>query len=212
MTAPRARIRTALAGMFALLLALPSGAATARDTSPAPSAAPGEPTYLFVMSAPSGSVDADTLTLRGVPALIWFTDRPYREAGQVEPTMLEVFWPDIVAAFEGVAPNAVLSVLGDDAVTNTVIRIVGVDSVTRDASGTADDVVLRYAVVDGEMPTGEIGAASLFIDTVTGSILRSAPGCRSAAIVATDGPMPQTGEAGVRSRGPAACTDRATRA
>ncbi|MFO1540576.1 MAG: hypothetical protein ACKOTZ_09080, partial [Chloroflexota bacterium] len=53
---------------------------------------------------------------------------------------------------------------GDDAVTNTVIRLVGVDSVTRDASGTADDIVLRYTVVDGAMPTGEIGAASLFVD------------------------------------------------
>ncbi|MFO1539211.1 MAG: hypothetical protein ACKOTZ_02005, partial [Chloroflexota bacterium] len=46
----------------------------------------------------------------------------------------------------------------------TVIRLVGVDSVTRDASGTADDIVLRYTVVEGAMPTGEIGAASLFVD------------------------------------------------
>ncbi|MFO1539890.1 MAG: hypothetical protein ACKOTZ_05500 [Chloroflexota bacterium] len=151
---------------LALALLLPASGALAQDASPAPSVAPEEPSYLFVMSAPSGSVDAETLTLRGVPAVTWFTDRPYRQAGQISPATFEGFWPELVAAFDGVAPNAVLSVLGDDAVTNTVIRLVGVDSVTRDASGTADDIVLRYTVVEGAMPTGEIGAASLFVDEV----------------------------------------------
>ena len=167
MTGSRTRIRAALAGVFALALLLPASGALAQDASPTPDA----PTYLFVMSAASGSVDAETLTLHGVPALVWFTDRPDRAAGQLAPETFEAAWPDIVAAFEGVAPNAVLSVLGDDAVTNTVIKLVGVDSVTRDASGTADDVVLRYVLVDGEMPTGEIGTASLFIDDLGGSAL-----------------------------------------
>ena len=162
----RARIRAALAGALALALLLPAGAVSAQDASPAASPAAEAPTYLFVMSAASGSVDAETLTLHGVPAVVWFTDRPARDAGQVLPDVLERAWPEIVDAFDGVAPNAVLSVLGDDAVTNTVIKLIGVDSVTRDASGTADDVVFRYTIVDGELPAGEIGVASLFIDNL----------------------------------------------
>ena len=166
MTASRAHIRATLAGALAFALLLPAGAAVAEDASPAASPVAEAPTYLFVMSAASGSVDTETLTLHGVPALIWFTDRPARDAGQVLPDVLESAWPEIVAAFDGVAPNAVLSVLGEDAVTNTVIKLIAVDSVTRDASGTADDVVFRYTLVDGELPEGEIGVASLFIDDV----------------------------------------------
>lgn len=156
-----------LAPLLALALLVPAGAVHAQDASPAPSSAPEEPTYLFVASAPSADADGETLTLRGVPAVTWFTDRPYRQAGQISPAMLEGFWPELVAAFDGVAPNAVLSVLGADGVTNTVIKLIGVDSVTRDASGTADDIVLRYRLVEGEMPRGEIGVASLFIDDLT---------------------------------------------
>ena len=53
-------------------LLVPAGAALAQDASPAPE----DPTYLFVVSAPSGTVDAETLTLHDVPSVTWFTDRP----------------------------------------------------------------------------------------------------------------------------------------
>ncbi|MFO1539135.1 MAG: hypothetical protein ACKOTZ_01625, partial [Chloroflexota bacterium] len=73
------RIRAAFAGALALARLRPPSGALAPVGAPAPSAAPEEPSYLFVASAPSGSVDAETLTLRGVPAVTWFTDRPYRQ-------------------------------------------------------------------------------------------------------------------------------------
>ena len=156
------RIRAALAGVLALAFLLPAGAVSAQDASPVPEDA----SYLFVVSAPSGMADGATLTLHDVPTVTWFTDRPYRAAGQISPAMLDGFWPELVAAFDGVAPNAVLSVLGQDAVTNTVIELTGVDAVTMDETGSVADIVLRYTVVDGELPTGEIGVASLFIDDV----------------------------------------------
>ena len=167
MTGSRSRSRTRrIAGLATSLLALallvPAGSALAQDASPAPE----EASYLFVLSAPSGVADGETLTLHDVPAVTWFTDRPDRQAGQISPAMLDGFWPELVAAFDGVAPNAVLSVLGQDAVTNTVIELTGVDAVSLDETGSVADVVLRYTVVGGELPTGEIGTASLFIDNV----------------------------------------------
>lgn len=162
MTASRIRPIRALAGVLALALLVPAGGAVAQDASPAAE----EPSYLFVVSAPSGMADGATLTLHDVPTVTWFTDRPYRQAGQISPAMLDGFWPELVAAFDGVAPNAVLSVLGEDAVTNTVIALTGVEAVTPDDTGATADVVLRYTVVDGELPTGEIGVSSLFIDNV----------------------------------------------
>ena len=162
MTGSRTRIRAALAGVFALALLLPASGALAQDASPAAE----EPSYLFVVSAPSGMTDGATLTLHDVPTVTWFTDRPYRQAGQISPAMLDGFWPELVAAFDGVAPNAVLSILGEDAVTNTVIELTGVEAVTPDDTGATADIVLRYTVVDGELPPGEIGTASLFIDGV----------------------------------------------
>ncbi len=39
--------------------------------------------YLFVLSATSGSLKGDTLTLNGVPNVIYFTDRPARKVGHI---------------------------------------------------------------------------------------------------------------------------------
>jgi len=39
--------------------------------------------YLFVISGTSGSLDGDTLTLNGVPNVIYFSDRPARKAGHM---------------------------------------------------------------------------------------------------------------------------------
>ena len=41
------------------------------------------PQFLFVMSAVSGSFDGETLTLTGVPSVVYFSDRPYRIAGHM---------------------------------------------------------------------------------------------------------------------------------
>ncbi len=39
--------------------------------------------YLFVISGTSGSLKGDTLTLNGVPNVIYFSDRPNRIAGHL---------------------------------------------------------------------------------------------------------------------------------
>jgi len=51
-----------------------------------------EPRYLFVISGTSGSLDGDTLTLNGVPNVIYFSDRPARIAGHISLEKFVYSW------------------------------------------------------------------------------------------------------------------------
>ena len=48
--------------------------------------------YLFVMSGTSGSLDGDTLTLNGVPNVIYFSNRPVRKAGHLSVAEFIEMW------------------------------------------------------------------------------------------------------------------------
>jgi len=64
-----------IVGIFTVMLTLVTGLVFAEhviDDSKKPS-------YLFVLSATSGSLKGDTLTLNGVPNVIYFSDRPIRK-------------------------------------------------------------------------------------------------------------------------------------
>ncbi|TDI91159.1 MAG: hypothetical protein E2O72_02580, partial [Candidatus Dadabacteria bacterium] len=39
------------------------------------------PRYLFTLASASGTFEGDTLTLKGVPLVVYFSDRPVRVAG-----------------------------------------------------------------------------------------------------------------------------------
>ena len=68
-----------ITGITAVICLLFIGAASA-DHAIDDSKNPG---YLFVISASSGSHDGDKLTLKGVPSVLYFADRPERKAGHV---------------------------------------------------------------------------------------------------------------------------------
>jgi hypothetical protein len=73
------------------------------------------PSALFSQSADAGTLkpaggDRMTLTLRGVaPQLVWFQDRPNRDAGQLSTGDLVSGWAKL--GFAADAPNAVLTLL-----------------------------------------------------------------------------------------------------
>jgi len=135
-----------------LLLALPL-ATVAQDASPAESPDADEGTFLFVLSGTSGSVDGDTLTLEGVPAIVTFSDRPERIAVDDPLDALA----DAGDAFADDPPNAVLSVLTDEGITNVVLELT---SATFDGSTAS----FGYGVLAGDAPEGDFGPASLFVD------------------------------------------------
>ncbi len=77
-----------IAGIFAVMLTLATGLVFAEhviDDSK-------NTGYLFVISGTSGSLDGDTLTLNGVPNVIYFTDRPARKVGHLSLKKFVEMW------------------------------------------------------------------------------------------------------------------------
>jgi len=84
--------------------------------------------YLFVISGTSGSLDGDTLTLNGVPNVIYFSDRPARKAGHLSLEKFVEMWDKGDDSFKADPPNATLSVLKKDGTNNTVVELTSVES------------------------------------------------------------------------------------
>jgi len=114
------------------------------------------PGYLFVLSATSGSLKGDTLTLNGVPNVIYFSDRPARKAGHLSLEKFVESWNKGVDSFKADPPNATLSVLKKDGTKNVVVELLSVEQ----KSGS---VVFKVAVLEGMFP-GSFKMSSLFID------------------------------------------------
>ncbi len=82
-----------------------------------------KPGYLFVISGTSGSLKGDTLTLNGVPSVIYFSDRPARKAGHISVTKFIDNWDNVPESFKSDPPNAVLSILSENGTENIVIEL-----------------------------------------------------------------------------------------
>jgi len=115
--------------------------------------------YLFVISGTSGSLDGDTLTLNGVPNVIYFTDRQGRGAGHMTLKEFVGKWNKGKDSFKADPPNATLSVLKKDGAKNVVVVLISVEQ----KSGS---VVFKVAVSESESSLGDFTAGSVFLDTV----------------------------------------------
>ena len=113
------------------------------------------PGYILVLSAPSGSLKGDTLTLNGVPNVVYFSDRPNRVAGHLS---LEQFVESWNNSFKDDPPNAALSVLAKDGDENVVVELMGLDQ----SNGS---IKMTVVVQEGAVPQN-FKAATLFIDAV----------------------------------------------
>ncbi len=121
-----------------------------------------EPTFLFALSAPSGSFDRGRLTLNDVPTVIYFSDRPDRIVGHLPVAQFLALWdkgPDSLAADP---PNAVLSILGktgeQTGVENAVIELCR----PQPSDGS---LTFKIRILSGHVPAS-FGAVSLFIDEI----------------------------------------------
>ncbi|MCH7519687.1 MAG: hypothetical protein IH964_11775, partial [Candidatus Dadabacteria bacterium] len=114
--------------------------------------------YLFVISGTSGSLDGDTLTLNGVPNVIYFSDRPARKVGHISVSEFIEMWDKGGDSFKADPPNATLSVLKKDGANNVVVELISVVQ----KSGS---VIFKVAVLEGTIPEG-FRTTSLFIDVV----------------------------------------------
>jgi len=141
-----------IVGIFTVLFSLASGLVFAEhvlDDSK-------EPSYLFVISGTSGSLKGDTLTLYGVPNVIYFSDRPARKAGHLSLEKFVESWNKGVNSFKADPPNATLSVLKKDGAKNVVVELMSVEL----KNGS-----LYFKVVELEGKSKEaFEAPALFID------------------------------------------------
>ena len=112
--------------------------------------------YLLVMSAASGSFEGDTLTLNGVPNVIYFSNHPARIAGHSSLQEFLGSWDQGNDRFSEDPPNAVLSILNKNGTQNIVVELMNVES--KDSS-----LNFKVKELKGDIPK-EFEAAALFID------------------------------------------------
>jgi hypothetical protein len=141
-----------IVGIFTVMLTLVTGLVFAENVIDDSK----EPSYLFVISGTSGSLDGDTLTLNGVPNVIYFSDRPARKAGHISLSNFVEMWDKGDDSFKTDPPNATLSVLKKDGEENVVVELMSV----KQKNGS---VIFKVAVLEGTIPeTFQI--SSMFVD------------------------------------------------
>ena len=113
--------------------------------------------YLFVISGTSGSLDGDTLTLNGVPNVIYFSDRPARVAGHMTLQEFVGMWNKGNDSFKADPPNATLSILKKHSSNNVVFDLTRVWLRERNTIRFKVDVLTGAA-------TGKFSTAVLYID------------------------------------------------
>ena len=119
------------------------------------------PRFLLVMSAVSGSYDGETLTLTSVPAVIYFSDRPYRIVGHMSLDEFVEMWGEGTDDLTADPPNAALSIFDDQDKRNAVMEISNPVLMNETITFTAD-------ILQGSIPAS-FSVSTLLIDVVAGS-------------------------------------------
>ena len=114
------------------------------------------PEYLFVISSGSGSFEGDTLTLTGVPLVVYFSDRPYRVAGHMSLEKFAEMWSEGPNSLKADPPNATLSILDESGNKDSVVEI-------SDLQLKGDSLTFKVRILEGSI-LKSFGAASIFID------------------------------------------------
>lgn len=142
--------------MTALFVACP---VSAEQTTPAEEGA--EINWLFVVSATSGAFDGKTLTLRDVPPVLIFSDRPDRVWGHMTVSELLPKVEEGPDSFTVNPPNSVLSTFRDGELPTEATVVMHTPTID------GADLSFEVDVLGGHIPA-TFGPASLFVDRVHG--------------------------------------------
>lgn len=146
--------KKALLVLCLLIFAFQTGSASAEhviDDSKAPS-------FLFVLTGPSGSLEGDSLTLNGVSNVTYFSDRPTRVAGHMSVSKFMEIWDKETGSGKSALPNGVLSILTEDGNENVVVKL-------KRLTQKNGSIEMTVELIKGSAPEN-FKAASLFIDPV----------------------------------------------
>ena len=119
------------------------------------------PQFLFTMSAKSGTYNDGTLTLKDVPLVVYFADRPARKAGMLSIQVFAQGWNQGPDSFKVDPPNGTLSILGKDNDNNVVVELSDPNVAVKEGT-----ISFTSKVLQGEIPAS-FEHASLFIDPVS---------------------------------------------
>jgi len=114
-----------------------------------------ETRYLFVLSVTSGSLKGDTLTLNGVPNVIYFSDHMSRKAGHMSLSYFIEMWEAGAKNFKAAPPNATLSVLMKNGERNVEVELLS-------AEHKNGSLYFKILELDGNA-TDSFEASSVFI-------------------------------------------------
>lgn len=112
--------------------------------------------YLYTIAAKNGTFDGQTLTLTEVPYVIYFSDAPKRDVGNVSLSQFVTIWKESASDPSTESPNAILSIYSPEGDLSVVVEL-------SDLSVSGDQVSFNVKVLKGSMPA-TFGYSSLFID------------------------------------------------
>ena len=114
------------------------------------------PSYLFTISASSGSFENDRVSLNGIPLVVYFSDRPYRKTGHMSLEDFAKIWQQGDNSFAADPPNAELAIYVKSGDTHAVVTI---------SEPEIGDGSISFSVklLEGDIPA-TFGHATLFID------------------------------------------------
>ena len=116
---------------------------------------------LFVQNAKAMAFDGARLTLKQAdPNIIWFCDRPVREAGHLTREAFMKLVTEGEDSFTEKPPNAAVSIFSTDKDVIAVVVELYAKPIT-----SGEDFIFPVKVLDGELPK-EGGAVSMFIDPI----------------------------------------------
>jgi len=141
-----------LSGLSLLLLINASVAIAADSGGEAEPAVP----LLFSITASSGTYADGKLRLNGVPAVVWFTDRPERKAGHLTLEEFRRGWSKGSDSYKDDPPNAVLAIEGQVSGKEIVL-------VLTDLQIEGPAVIFKLKLLKGDIPAS-FDSASLFLD------------------------------------------------
>ena len=118
-----------------------------------------EPRYMLVLSAKSGSIEGDKLTLNGVPNVLYFSERPERTTGHMSLNDFIGIWSIGEDNFNTDPPNAALSVFTKDGAKNMVIKLIS-------SQKEDDSIIFRIEFLNGDF-SGPFETATIYVDPDT---------------------------------------------
>lgn len=131
-----------------------------------------EALYHFVLSAASGQIDENVITLHNVPVVVFWGHQAEQGAGQISVKDFVSLWQRS-GDLKNAPPHATLSILAASSKGQpTVFTVVGMRNVEH-------DMVLITETLDDVLPTGTFGPASIFFDGVRNDPLNGDHRCPS---------------------------------